>query len=295
MKLPQLTAMLVCGLLLLPGCSEDSILTAMDSPSASLGSNIAANTPSVDDLLYLSKKSGKSKIDVCHVSGNSEKSAKSSKSKKSEKSEKSGKSAKSQKANGVQLISVSPKSLEKHLAHGDGVPGFGYTADCLPDRDGDGVDDANDAFPDDPSETTDTDGDGVGDNTDAFPNDPSRWEAGPPACPISPLDVRRVNGTGPIPEFSMTVNGITISFGPSGDGYGITASAHEWNGAQYTTRPYGTGDYYFVTEHACEIWGTNPDYWAPGVLSSDTPRDLGHSLMDAYYTVGGGQYYNQPI
>ncbi len=41
------------------------------------------------------------------------------------------------------------------------------------DSDGDGVDDADDAFPNDPNEWADTDGDGVGDNTDAFPNDAS--------------------------------------------------------------------------------------------------------------------------
>ncbi len=35
-----------------------------------------------------------------------------------------------------------------------------------PDDDGDGVDDADDAFPIDPAETTDTDGDGIGDNAD---------------------------------------------------------------------------------------------------------------------------------
>ncbi len=38
------------------------------------------------------------------------------------------------------------------------------------DTDGDGVADAQDAFPRDASETMDTDGDGVGDNADAFPN-----------------------------------------------------------------------------------------------------------------------------
>ncbi len=43
---------------------------------------------------------------------------------------------------------------------------------CDDDRDGDGVANANDAFPDDPSETADSDGDGIGDNADAFPNDP---------------------------------------------------------------------------------------------------------------------------
>lgn len=46
-------------------------------------------------------------------------------------------------------------------------------ADLL-DFDGDGVPDATDAFPTDPTETIDSDGDGVGDNADAFPNDPSR-------------------------------------------------------------------------------------------------------------------------
>ena len=40
-----------------------------------------------------------------------------------------------------------------------------------PDRDGDGVPDAQDAFPDDPSESADSDGDGVGNNADEFPND----------------------------------------------------------------------------------------------------------------------------
>ena len=39
-------------------------------------------------------------------------------------------------------------------------------ADLNPDRDGDGVYNADDAFPDDPTETTDTDGDGIGDNAD---------------------------------------------------------------------------------------------------------------------------------
>ena len=39
------------------------------------------------------------------------------------------------------------------------------------DSDGDGVNDDDDAFPDDPDETADSDGDGTGDNADAFPND----------------------------------------------------------------------------------------------------------------------------
>ncbi|MCH1524556.1 MAG: hypothetical protein L7S41_05370, partial [Candidatus Thalassarchaeaceae archaeon] len=41
----------------------------------------------------------------------------------------------------------------------------------VPDSDGDGIRDDEDAFPNDPNETVDTDGDGVGDNSDIFPND----------------------------------------------------------------------------------------------------------------------------
>ena len=41
------------------------------------------------------------------------------------------------------------------------------------DPDGDGVPNADDAFPLDPDETSDTDEDGVGDNGDAFPEDPT--------------------------------------------------------------------------------------------------------------------------
>lgn len=51
---------------------------------------------------------------------------------------------------------------------GDGI---GDNADT--DDDDDGTPDADDDFPDDPTESTDSDGDGVGDESDAFPNDPN--------------------------------------------------------------------------------------------------------------------------
>ena len=44
-------------------------------------------------------------------------------------------------------------------------------SDSQKDSDGDGVNDADDVFPNDPNEDTDSDGDGTGDNADAFPND----------------------------------------------------------------------------------------------------------------------------
>jgi len=56
----------------------------------------------------------------------------------------------------------------------------------LYDRDGDGVADNKDAFPDLASEAYDSDGDGVGDNADAFPNDSSaRLDSDGDGCPDS--------------------------------------------------------------------------------------------------------------
>ncbi len=54
------------------------------------------------------------------------------------------------------------------------------------DRDGDGVPDVDDAFPDDPTEWLDTDGDGVGNNADVFPNDPTKWLAQHGVPAVSP-------------------------------------------------------------------------------------------------------------
>jgi hypothetical protein len=50
-----------------------------------------------------------------------------------------------------------------------------YGPPPVSDRDGDGVPDSEDAFPDDPSESADSDSDGVGDNGDLFPDDGSEW------------------------------------------------------------------------------------------------------------------------
>ncbi|MGH1439869.1 MAG: S8 family serine peptidase [Cellvibrionaceae bacterium] len=51
--------------------------------------------------------------------------------------------------------------------------GDGILDDADIDDDNDGVEDEFDAFPRDPTETTDSDGDGVGDNADVFPTDPT--------------------------------------------------------------------------------------------------------------------------
>ncbi|MDP4985086.1 MAG: collagenase, partial [Pseudoalteromonas tunicata] len=62
---------------------------------------------------------------------------------------------------------------------GDGVidaqDAFPFDPTETKDSDGDGVGDNGDAFPFDASESKDSDGDGYGDNSDAFPNDASEW------------------------------------------------------------------------------------------------------------------------
>ena len=75
---------------------------------------------------------------------------------------------------------------------GCGGGGGSGTADMAPqnpgpgltDSDGDGVADAQDAFPNDPDETMDSDGDRVGDNADLWPNVAS---AGFAASGVAPL------------------------------------------------------------------------------------------------------------
>ncbi|MCW8880405.1 MAG: thrombospondin type 3 repeat-containing protein, partial [Kangiellaceae bacterium] len=68
----------------------------------------------------------------------------------------------------IVLMAPDCQILPLRAFDGDGI---GNNADT--DDDGDGVDDASDAFPLDSSESADSDGYGVGDNSDAFPNDPT--------------------------------------------------------------------------------------------------------------------------
>lgn len=64
----------------------------------------------------------------------------------------------------VDQAKISAIAIGKHLNTPNPPPPL--------DSDGDGVPDAQDAFPNNPLEWKDTDGDGMGDNSDPFPNDP---------------------------------------------------------------------------------------------------------------------------
>jgi len=85
---------------------------------------------------------------------------------------------------------------------------------AVDDEDGDGVPDAEDAFPDNPLETKDSDGDGVGDNMDIDPLDPSCSNEGD-VCkshPLSPAGAPSpAAATPPAPAPGPTPDGLTMS------------------------------------------------------------------------------------
>ncbi|MGA1793315.1 MAG: carboxypeptidase-like regulatory domain-containing protein [Thermoplasmatota archaeon] len=73
-------------------------------------------------------------------------------------------------------LEVSPvlKDIHQRSVIGD-ILSIEFTTELEPDRDGDGIPDSEDEFPDDPTEWYDRDGDGVGDNSDRFPDDKDEW------------------------------------------------------------------------------------------------------------------------
>ena len=64
-----------------------------------------------------------------------------------------------------------------------------------PDTDGDGVPDADDAFPQDPTETVDTDGDGIGNNADTDDDNDGIADAIELSVGLDPLDPNDVTGS----------------------------------------------------------------------------------------------------
>ena len=90
------------------------------------------------------------------------------------------------------------------------------------DSDGDGMNDASDAFPNDASETTDTDGDGVGDNGDQCANTPSSETADSSGCGPSQRDS---DGDGTNDAEDAFPNDPTETADSDSDGVGDNADA----------------------------------------------------------------------
>jgi hypothetical protein len=81
-------------------------------------------------------------------------------------------------------VSYAPSSKTSVTIYARAFDGSNYSAEdsieitvsnADTDADGDGVDNNNDIFPNDPSEWADSDGDGVGNNKDGFPFNASEW------------------------------------------------------------------------------------------------------------------------
>ena len=73
-------------------------------------------------------------------------------------------------------VTVNFAVMNANRASGNNGDAWSTTSFTIPeladvDTDGDGFNDGDDDFPNDPNEWSDSDGDGVGDNADQFPND----------------------------------------------------------------------------------------------------------------------------
>lgn len=93
--------------------------------------------------------------------------------------------------------------------------------DGCPDRDGDGVSDVADVFPDEPTQSTDTDGDGCGDAADGFNGD--QFPSDPTQCADTDGDGYGDNQTGTEPDDCPSVAGNSTYNGygcPDNDGDG---------------------------------------------------------------------------
>lgn len=134
-----------------------------------------------------------------------------------------------------------------------------------PDSDGDGVSDAEDAFPDDPTETVDSDGDGTGDNSDAFPNDATEIADADGDGTGDNADLYPDNGTlagpGTYTILLPVPNGITNS----GEGYGMLTLDNNLNGPLSLTMGDGS-----VLSQQITVTGQTIDLNALGAFPGDT-------------------------
>ena len=150
---------------------------------------------------------------------------------------------------------------------GDGVAdaddAFPDDATETKDSDGDGVGDNADAFPDDATETKDSDGDGVGDNADAFPDDPNETadsDGDGIGDNADPVDVRNDRDNDGVPDVvDAFPDDATETADSDGDGVGDNADAFPKNAAE-TTDSDGDGV------------GDNAD-WAPDDATETADSD----------------------
>ncbi len=151
----------------------------------------------------------------------------------------------------------------------DGVESFRSNQNMLvppppPDRDDDGVPDADDAFPDDPTESVDTDGDGHGDNSDRFVNDASEWQDS--------------DGDGYGNNADLFDNDATEWADRDGDGYGDNFDAFPDDPTRFeftvVLSPYRVNAGETSTDHEAsngKTWTRDTGFWNTGNSDSTNP------------------------
>ena len=182
----------------------------------------------------------------------------------------------------------------------------------LPDQDNDGVPDASDAFPIDPTEQKDSDGDGVGDNSDAFPNDASE-SSDLDADGIGDNSDADIDGDGVDNAVDVFPYDANESVDTDGDGFGdngdvqptivnfdvvscINVGGGEFNssnGVSYSADQYGSGGdtasaQYDIADtvddeiYQTERWGEF-SYNIPLVNSKVNPYTIELKFVENYY------------
>ncbi len=137
-----------------------------------------------------------------------------------------------------------------------------------PDTDGDGVPDSQDAFPNDPNETTDTDGDGVGDNGDAFPNDPNETVDSDgdgvgdngDAFPNDPNESADSDGDGVGDNADVFPNDPNETTDTDGDGIGDNSDLFPDDATNGEFRARSSSTIIVANDGVTEtVWNVNPD------------------------------------
>jgi hypothetical protein len=168
---------------------------------------------------------------------------------------------------------------------------FHGTAVVVVDSDGDGVADADDAFPNDASETADSDNDGVGDNADVFPNDASEtadsdndgvgdnadFAPNDPAVQEGPKQSVSVSGT----PNAMIDSPVSITVG-----YDVSDGDSSLTGLGLRVH-YDSSVLTFV--ELSNVLST--DLIASGSVNNDTDNDDGDASTDKYVTASWASLY----
>jgi DNA-binding beta-propeller fold protein YncE len=200
-----------------------------------------------------------------------------------------------------------------------GDPIFGTVKTCVyavnaspeppVDTDGDGVPDAQDAFPNDPTETADSDGDGVGNNADAFPFDGSETvdsdgdgigdNADPTPNGETPPPTTGTENIAPQATLATSHVSPWETLGALNDGYEPASSADKgpaaygnWEGAAN----YGRTDWVSFTWGETQTLGAFEVYWWNDGLGISTPNtaEVEYLLNGAWVSLGNiGVLLNQ--